>query len=67
MPKPYYENIEDVKVIFLGCAPSTGTEKQEFDYVFNIDKLESGEGDKRYFSLIYSNLRLSLYNGVKRS
>lgn len=56
LPKPYYENIEDVKVILLGCDPSTGNEEQKIDYVFNIDKFKSGEGDKRYFSPIHRNL-----------
>ncbi|MFU0799088.1 MAG: hypothetical protein ACFWUE_00260 [Xylanivirga thermophila] len=56
VPKPYYENIEAVKAIILGCDPSTGNEKIEFDYVFNIDKFKSGKGNKNYFKPIYTNL-----------
>ncbi len=52
-PRPFYQNIKDVKAILLGVDPSNPSNKT-FEYVFGLEQREKSP----YFKKILNNLNL---------
>lgn len=58
IPKPYYENLNSVKVILLGSNPMYIKDSTEAAFVFNLSTFKQGLEGEAIFGNIYNNLQL---------
>lgn len=56
IPKPYYENLNNVKAVLLGSNPVALGEMAEIDYVFNLGNFNTSQRASPIFGNIYNNL-----------
>lgn len=57
IPKPYYENLESVKVILLGSNPMFIKDSTEAAFVFNLSTFKQGLEGEEIFGNINNNLQ----------
>lgn len=57
VPKPYYENLDSVKVILLGSNPMFIQESKEAAFVFNLSTFKQGLEGEEIFGNIYHNMQ----------
>lgn len=56
IPKPYFENLEGVKVVLLGSNPMAVGESAGAEYVFDLKDFNKQRGHNPIFGNIYKNL-----------
>lgn len=56
LPKPYFEDLKNVRVILLGSNPISLGANAELDSVFNLHNFNKSKGNSQVFSRIYSNM-----------
>lgn len=57
IPKPYYEDLDSVKVIVLGSNPMEIKDSSEAAFVFNLSTFKHGLEGEKIFGNIYKNLQ----------